>query len=246
MLKIRSCILGRKERVKISWLCDFHPFLRKERDSNPRNLSVQRFSRPPQSTTLPSFLFRVQRYLFFRVGKTFQKLFSSLFPTLQKGEPFVGMAGGVFFFQFCGVELIAVVAKMFRSRRAKFHTGAAFDANARKRLGIFHGNRAHGTYPGAGAATGAIVIREGDDFFEIKRVALAVAGRKISSVRIRRAGDLYGGRFLNAGPAVEDFKCETFHVFDVFFVRPSGGQYAGERMFPDEGSCGYWCHASSF
>ena len=29
-------------------------FLRRERDSNPRNLSVQRFSRPPHSTTLPS------------------------------------------------------------------------------------------------------------------------------------------------------------------------------------------------
>ena len=34
--------------------------LRKERDSNPRNLSVQRFSRPPQSTALPSF--RRQKY----------------------------------------------------------------------------------------------------------------------------------------------------------------------------------------
>ena len=30
-------------------------FLRKERDSNPRYLSVRRFSRPLQSTTLPSF-----------------------------------------------------------------------------------------------------------------------------------------------------------------------------------------------
>ena len=34
----------------------FVVLLRKERDSNPRNLSVQRFSRPPQSTTLPSLL----------------------------------------------------------------------------------------------------------------------------------------------------------------------------------------------
>ncbi len=33
---------------------------RKERDSNPRSLAAQRFSRPPQSTTLPSF--RVQKY----------------------------------------------------------------------------------------------------------------------------------------------------------------------------------------
>ena len=30
-------------------------FQRRDRDSNPGNLSVQRFSRPPQSTTLPSF-----------------------------------------------------------------------------------------------------------------------------------------------------------------------------------------------
>ena len=28
-------------------------FVRRDRDSNPGNLSVQRFSRPPQSTTLP-------------------------------------------------------------------------------------------------------------------------------------------------------------------------------------------------
>ena len=33
---------------------------RKERDSNPRSLAAQRFSRPPQSTTLPSF--RAQKY----------------------------------------------------------------------------------------------------------------------------------------------------------------------------------------
>ena len=29
--------------------------MRRERDSNPRNIAVQRFSRPPHSTTLPSF-----------------------------------------------------------------------------------------------------------------------------------------------------------------------------------------------
>ena len=33
-----------------------HPFQRRERDSNPRYLSVRRFSRPMQSTTLPSLL----------------------------------------------------------------------------------------------------------------------------------------------------------------------------------------------
>ena len=35
-----------------------HFGLRRERDSNPRSLSAQRFSRPPQSTTLPSLLRR--------------------------------------------------------------------------------------------------------------------------------------------------------------------------------------------
>ena len=36
---------------------ELHPYLRRERDSNPRYLTVQRFSRPPQSTTLPSLLY---------------------------------------------------------------------------------------------------------------------------------------------------------------------------------------------
>ena len=36
-----------------------HVGLRRERDSNPRSLSAQRFSRPPQSTTLPSLLLRM-------------------------------------------------------------------------------------------------------------------------------------------------------------------------------------------
>ncbi len=35
---------------------------RKERDSNPRTLAGQRFSRPPQSTTLPSFLLSHERH----------------------------------------------------------------------------------------------------------------------------------------------------------------------------------------
>ena len=41
-------------------IVDYHlksVFLRRGRDSNPRNLSVQRFSRPPQSTTLPPLQF---------------------------------------------------------------------------------------------------------------------------------------------------------------------------------------------
>ena len=36
----------------------FSIILRKERDSNPRTLAGQRFSRPPHSTALPSFLCR--------------------------------------------------------------------------------------------------------------------------------------------------------------------------------------------
>ena len=51
-------------------------FLRRERDSNPRNLSVQRFSRPPQSTTLPSLLQnRLQKYCFFLNCANFYALF---------------------------------------------------------------------------------------------------------------------------------------------------------------------------
>ena len=37
-------------------LSTFALFLRRERDSNPRRCYPQRFSRPPQSTTLPSLL----------------------------------------------------------------------------------------------------------------------------------------------------------------------------------------------
>ena len=54
-----------------------HPFdgflgkkWRRERDSNPRNLSAQWFSRPPHSTTLPSLRWKVGRYRFeLRDGK---------------------------------------------------------------------------------------------------------------------------------------------------------------------------------
>ena len=58
-------------------------FLRRERDSNPRYLSVRRFSRPVHSTTLPSLQMlseclreciselRVQRYAYFFVCANF-------------------------------------------------------------------------------------------------------------------------------------------------------------------------------
>ena len=54
----------------VGFVCFLSPFVlgsqRRERDSNPRSLAAQRFSRPPQSTTLPSLLaislkMRVQR-----------------------------------------------------------------------------------------------------------------------------------------------------------------------------------------
>ena len=55
-------------------------FQRRERDSNPRYLAVQRFSRPPQSTTLPSLLMlfcskAVQRYAIFRDYQILKKIF---------------------------------------------------------------------------------------------------------------------------------------------------------------------------
>ena len=60
----------------------FEASLRRERDSNPRYLAVQRISRPPHSTTLPSLLWSItrrgdslhpprslQRYAFFLVRR---------------------------------------------------------------------------------------------------------------------------------------------------------------------------------
>ena len=56
----------------------YRTLLRRERDSNPRNLSVQRFSRPPQSTTLPSlqsicFSNALQSYALFLNMQMFDK-----------------------------------------------------------------------------------------------------------------------------------------------------------------------------
>ena len=47
--------LRKTKGVEYSTPFCFVCFLRKERDSNPRIREDQRFSRPPQSTTLPSF-----------------------------------------------------------------------------------------------------------------------------------------------------------------------------------------------
>ena len=59
-------------------MLDLLPFLRRERDSNPRNLSVQRFSRPPQSTTLPSLLFHRVAHLYATEVECFSLIPSNL------------------------------------------------------------------------------------------------------------------------------------------------------------------------
>ncbi len=56
-LRVNPAALQNKKAATSSQL---FRLLRRERDSNPRNLAVQRFSRPPQSTTLPSL--RRQKY----------------------------------------------------------------------------------------------------------------------------------------------------------------------------------------
>ena len=74
-----------------------HLKLRRERDSNPRRCDPQRFSRPPQSTTLPSLLeyfiqqsasrLRVQSYkLFFfyaNYSEYFFNFFTQIFVTVS-------------------------------------------------------------------------------------------------------------------------------------------------------------------
>ena len=53
-------------------------FWRKERDSNPRRLSPQRFSRPPRSTAPPSFrIGRLKRQPFFCCDKALSRPFPS-------------------------------------------------------------------------------------------------------------------------------------------------------------------------
>ena len=51
--------------------------LRRERDSNPRYLAVQRFSRPPQSTTLPSLQTSYPRVLVFKSDAKVRLFFDS-------------------------------------------------------------------------------------------------------------------------------------------------------------------------
>ena len=70
-------------------MLDLHPLLRRERDSNPRRCYPQRFSRPPQSTTLPSLLLidtlpcfskAMQRYgLFSDCPNIFATFFKNIF-----------------------------------------------------------------------------------------------------------------------------------------------------------------------
>ena len=66
-----------------------HLKLRRERDSNPRRCDPQRFSRPPQSTTLPSLLeyfiqqsasrLRVQSYKLFFFYANYSEYFFLIF-----------------------------------------------------------------------------------------------------------------------------------------------------------------------
>ena len=56
---------------------ELHPYERRERDSNPRYLSVQRFSRPPQSTTLPSLQSVCKSKLYFGLPKILKLFFQT-------------------------------------------------------------------------------------------------------------------------------------------------------------------------
>ena len=56
----QRCLAQQKKQNIRSALCE--KVLRKGRDSNPRTLAGQRFSRPSQSTTLPPFLCRSMSY----------------------------------------------------------------------------------------------------------------------------------------------------------------------------------------
>ena len=82
MTRVSTNILLPIKKVANHRLATF--FLRRERDSNTRYLAVQRFSRPPQSTTLPSLqtLFQecfslkaMQRYVFFSNFASFYQQF---------------------------------------------------------------------------------------------------------------------------------------------------------------------------
>ena len=55
-IRVRRTRFKKASQIKKPSLIDRVFSQRRERDSNPRYLAVQRFSRPPQSTTLPSLL----------------------------------------------------------------------------------------------------------------------------------------------------------------------------------------------
>ena len=65
---------------------DFQRLLRRERDSNPRRCDPQRFSRPPQSTTLPSLLIFFPLQIF-SLGLSLQILLTDFLC----GIPFAGL-----------------------------------------------------------------------------------------------------------------------------------------------------------
>lgn len=57
-------------------------FLRRERDSNPRYIAVQWFSRPPHSTTLPSLRLRNAKIEIFSNHAPFHSLILRIFNDL--------------------------------------------------------------------------------------------------------------------------------------------------------------------
>ena len=75
MTRVSTNILLPIKKVANHRLATF--FLRRERDSNPRYLAVQRFSRPPQSTTLPSLQNSFSEVLVFKSDAKVRLFFES-------------------------------------------------------------------------------------------------------------------------------------------------------------------------
>ena len=101
-------------------------FQRRERDSNPRRCDPQRFSRPPQSTTLPSLLSRYVcivirsriRFTCAKVGrflilcKFLGKFFLIIFSTTQYNTDYHQFDSSIFF-QYIGRILLGIVTMTY-------------------------------------------------------------------------------------------------------------------------------------
>ena len=101
----RPCVFSKKEKKEP--LLVPSSFLRRERDSNPRSLSAQRFSRPPQSTTLPSLLRRSYKLLRCFLG-WFSKIGCKSTAFLRHDQIFF-----YFFFFFCKILPFAIHLFLF-------------------------------------------------------------------------------------------------------------------------------------